>query len=259
MVAPQTTGRRRLSPGAEPPLGQSIRILSANLWNGGADPEAFADLVAALAVDAVCVQELTPAQADALARVMPHGELHPDEHFTGMGIALRRPAKIHRVPLACRDLRVATLDPGEWPDLSMPLELANLHMAAPHTMRPRLGLALRVRQMRDLVPWLGRRRGPTQRVLVGDFNATPVWPVYRRIAAHLSDAASLVARRQGERPRNTWGPWSGSPRLLRIDHAMIDGVEVDDFRVVHVPGSDHSAIVVDVDVDGARQGATAAP
>jgi len=27
---------------------------------------------------------------------------------------------------------------------------------------------------------------------------------------------------------------------------MVTGLEVEDFRVVHVPGSDHSAVVVDV-------------
>ena len=233
-------------------MGQSIRILTANLWNGGADPEAFADLVTALAVDAVCVQELTPEQADALGRVMPHGELDPNDSFTGMGIALRRPAKLHRVPLECRDVRVAMLDPSDWSVLSAPLELANLHMAAPHTFRPKLGLGLRVKQMRDLVPWLSRAGAPAQRVLVGDFNATPVWPVYRRIASVLSDAALMVARRRGERPRNTWGPWAGSPRLLRIDHAMVEGVGVEDLQVVHVPGSDHSAVVVDVTSGGAE-------
>lgn len=235
-------------------MGQSIRILSANLWNGGADPEAFADLVVALAVDAVCVQELTPSQADALARVMPHGELQPNDHYTGMGIALRKPAKLHRVPLECRDVRVATLDPSDWTGLTSPLELANLHMAAPHTLRPRVGLAMRVKQMRQLVPWLTRERAPAHRVMVGDFNATPAWPVYRGIAAHLRDAAVEVARRRGERPRKTWGPWSGSPRLLRIDHAMLEGVEAEDLQVVHVPGSDHSAVVVDVTPTVAREG-----
>lgn len=229
-----------------PPLGQSIRILSANLWNGGAHPEAFADLVAALAVDVVCVQELTPDQADALSSVMPHGELDPNNDYTGMGIAMRRPAKIHRVPLTCRDVRVATLQPSEWPGLSGPLELANLHMAAPHTLRPKLGLGLRVKQMRDLLPWLGRADKPKQRVMVGDFNATPVWPVYRQIVSHFTDAAVKVAGRLGERPKPTWGPWAGSPRLLRIDHAMIDGVDAEQVRVVHVPGSDHSAVVVDI-------------
>jgi len=97
-----------------------------------------------------------------------------------------------------------------------------------------------------------RAGAPAQRVLVGDFNATPVWPVYRRIASVLSDAALMVARRRGERPRNTWGPWAGSPRLLRIDHAMVEGVGVEDLQVVHVPGSDHSAVVVDVTSGGAE-------
>jgi endonuclease/exonuclease/phosphatase family metal-dependent hydrolase len=232
-------------------LGQTLRILSANLWNGGADPEAFADLVTALAVDAVCVQELAPAQADALASVMPHGELHPNEDFTGMGIALRAPAKIERVEISCRDVRVAQLQPCDWPVLSAPLELMNLHMAAPHTLRPRLGMQMRVQQMRAFLPYLKRPDAPAQRVLVGDFNATPVWPVYRQIASHMSDAAVAVARRRGERAQPTWGPWSGSPRLIRIDHAMVNGVEVEDFRVVHVEGSDHSAVVVDV-VPGPR-------
>lgn len=233
-------------------MGESIRILTANLWNGGADPEAFADLVCALAVDVVCVQELTPEQADAISRVMPHGELQPNHTFTGMGIALRLPARLDRVPLACRDVRVATLDPGEWPGLAAPLEVANLHMAAPHTWWPRLGLAMRMQQMRDLMPWLQRADAPSQRVMVGDFNATPAWPVYRQIASVLEDAAVRVARRRGEVPAPTWGPWSGSPRLLRIDHAMIEGVEAEDVRVVHVPGSDHSAIVVDVTPNGGR-------
>ena len=227
-------------------MGQSIRILSANLWNGGADPEAFADLVTALAVDAVCVQEITPEQADALASVMPHGELQPNRDFTGMGIALRAPATLSRVPITCRDVRTAKLDPADWPGLARPLELMNLHMAAPHTLRPKLGLHMRALQIRAFMPYLNRHDAPDQRVLIGDFNATPAWPVYRQLARHLSDAAVTVAQRRGERPQATWGPWSGSPRLIRIDHAMVSGLEVEDFRVVHVPGSDHSAVVVDV-------------
>jgi endonuclease/exonuclease/phosphatase (EEP) superfamily protein YafD len=227
-------------------LGHTLRILSANLWNGGACPEGFADLVTALAVDAVCVQEMAPEQADALASVMPHGELHPNRDFTGMGIALRSPAKIERIPISCRDLRVAHLDPASWPVLAAPLELMNLHMAAPHTFTPRMGLRMRVEQMRGFLPYLSRADAPARRVLVGDFNATPAWPVYRQIGRHLDDAAVRVARRRGERPKPTWGPWHGAPRLLRIDHAMVGGVEVEDFRVVDIPGSDHSAVVVDV-------------
>jgi len=69
----------------------------------------------------------------------------------------------------------------------------------------------------------------------------------------LTDAAVTVARRRGERPKATWGPWSGSPRLLRIDHAMVGGVTVEGFRVVDIPGSDHDAVVIDITPSGGGQ------
>ena len=59
-------------------MGSSLRILSANLASGGADPEAFAELVRRCEPDVVAVQELAPNQADALARLLPHGELSPN-------------------------------------------------------------------------------------------------------------------------------------------------------------------------------------
>ena len=96
--------------------------------------------------------------------------------------------------------------------------------------------------------------------MVGDFNSTPIWPVYRRIASHLTDAAVAAAKKLNRRPANTWGPWHGSPRLLRIDHGFVRGVEVEQFHVVDIPMSDHSAVVMDVsfeaptDHDEAGQG-----
>jgi len=44
-------------------LGGRLRIVSANLWNGRAHPEAFAELVAGLEADIVAVQEMSPEQA----------------------------------------------------------------------------------------------------------------------------------------------------------------------------------------------------
>ena len=43
-----------------------------------------------------------------------------------------------------------------------------------------------------------------------------------------------------------WGPWSGAPRLARIDHAFALGVAFEGFQVVPVRGADHSAIVMDL-------------
>ena len=123
-----------------------------------------------------------------------------------------------------------------------------MHVYAPHADYG-LGLLRRRPQLRDLTRHLTESpRGA--RVMVGDFNSTPLWPVYRSVRSHMDDAAVAVAERRGERPARTWGPWHGAPRLLRIDHGFVAGAEPEAFRVVEVPGSDHSAVVLDVALRG---------
>jgi endonuclease/exonuclease/phosphatase (EEP) superfamily protein YafD len=232
------------------PVGR-IRVLSANLWNGKADPEAFAELVQREDVDLACVQELAPEQAEALASVLPHGVLEPDRHFRGMGIASRRPVESACLPLRYRPLRAARLDPKDWPGLAGPLALWNVHVRAPHSFPQHRSWAMRREQLRGLVGHLDDGRGPQRLVLVGDFNATPVWPVYRRVARRVDDAALSCARRRGGRPERTWGPlWKRAPRLrlLRIDHAFTRGVEASRVRTLDVPGSDHDALCVDLEL-----------
>ena len=84
------------------------------------------------------------------------------------------------------------------------------------------------------------------RVVVGDLNATPVWPAYRRLAERLEDAAHSRATHVGDRPGRTWGPWPGSPRMLRIDHVLTAGFEIAHAEVVHIEGSDHAGVFVEL-------------
>ncbi len=229
-------------------MGARLRILSANLWNGGADPDAFAQLVRTLDVDIAAVQELSPDQAEALAGVLEYGRLEPALDHHGMGIALRRPGKVDTLDLAYRPARTVTLEPEHWPELSRPAEIINAHIAAPHSF-PQWQIALaRRRQVQGLLEHL-ERGAPGRRALVGDLNATPLWPAYRSLCTRLEDAALIVAQREGRQPQRTWGPRPGSPRLLRIDHALVDGFSVEDFRVHAIAGSDHSAIAIDLNVD----------
>jgi len=228
---------------------ERFRIVSANLWNGAADPAALGDLIAGLDADAVALQELTPEQADAVARILPHGQLDPARNYTGMGIALREPAPVRRIGLPRRDARVAHIDWQRPSGARIELEILNVHVQSPnhHSMPSWRALRARRAQLHGLVRYL-RASPHRRRVMVGDLNATPLWPVYRRLAVGMTDAALAAARRHGRSVRPTWGPWSGAPRLLRIDHAFVHGVAVADFHVVPVTGSDHSAIVVDLAV-----------
>ncbi len=47
-----------------------LRVLSANLWNGRADPAALVELVTAMRADIVVVQEAAVAQAEVLGALL---------------------------------------------------------------------------------------------------------------------------------------------------------------------------------------------
>lgn len=220
-----------------------FRLVTANLLNGGADPAAFARLVRALGADVVAVQELAAAQAEALAGVLPFGQLEPACDHTGMGIALRWPGRVSQVALPRRAAYAA-----EWALDGVPgaaLEILNVHIVAPHIQPTWRTLAQRRRQLVALEAYLDAAPRP-HRAIVGDLNSTPAWPLYRRLARRLGDAAVEAARQNGHRPGRTWGPWPGAPRLFRIDHVLTAGLAVHEARVVGLPGSDHSAVVVDL-------------
>jgi len=224
----------------------SLRVMSANLWQA-ADPQALVDQVEELAVDVLAVQELVEAQAEALSRVLPFGSLEPADDYTGMGIALRRSGEYERIAMPCRDARLARISVDGNGAAPAQIEVVNVHVIGPHVHPAPRSLWMRREQWRRLSSYF-ESRPSVPRVVVGDFNSTAQWPFYRRMAARMRDAAVEVARRRGESPRPTWGPWYGSARLIRIDHAFVDGLEVVDFQTVSVRGADHSGIVVDLAV-----------
>jgi endonuclease/exonuclease/phosphatase (EEP) superfamily protein YafD len=224
-----------------------LRLLSANLLNNYADAVAFGRLVADLEPDVVAVQELGPAQAEVLAGLVPHGTLAPATNYRGMGIALRQPGHVTSHRLGPRAAWVAEVSlPG-----AAPVTIVNVHIVAPHLMPTWRALAGRRAQLRALLAYLDAAR-PGPLALVGDFNSTPIWPLYRRLATRLDDAAVVAARGNGGGPGRTWGPWPGAPRLLRIDHAFVRDLVPVAVRVAGLRGSDHSALVVDLDVPPAE-------
>ncbi len=226
----------------------AIRLITANLFHDRADAERLAILLDELAIDVACFQELGARQAAAIARVLPHGKLEPgttSRDHDGMGIAARRPLGVGRLALPRRDARIAQLAPASWPELGASLELLNLHVQAPHIFPQWRAFAARRAQLAALLPHLDAAPA-ARRVICGDFNATPLWPAYRALVARASDLALEHASLRRERPARTWGPWSGAPRLLRIDHVLGCGVLAANVRVIPLAGSDHSAVVVDL-------------
>jgi endonuclease/exonuclease/phosphatase family metal-dependent hydrolase len=95
--------------------------------------------------------------------------------------------------------------------------------------------------------WLGNPECREPRLLIGDFNATPMTRAYKRLAAsELRDAQTLLDRP----PRCTF---PNALPVLRIDHVWVGpGVSVRDARVPRDPlarvASDHLPLVVDFEI-----------
>jgi endonuclease/exonuclease/phosphatase family metal-dependent hydrolase len=223
-----------------------MRILTANLLNGSARPVVLAARLDALHVDVAVLQELGPGQSGPIAEVLPYGKLEPSDDYHGMGIALARPGEVRRLPLPGRDARVGELHPADWPGLEAPVEVINLHILAPHATWPWRCAAARRGQVEGTLSYAAATPR-AHRVIAGDFNATPLWPAYRRLAERFRDVAEEGALGHGHRaPLRTWGPWPGSPRLLRIDHVLATGFTVHHFERLELPGTDHSALLMEL-------------
>lgn len=222
----------------------SIRVLTANLFNGRADPLEFGKLLDRARPDVIAVQELAPNVAPEIASRFRFRDLDARLDHLGLGIGSRAPASFGVVPMAYRPARCATIIVGD-----RSLELINVRLMNPlnrpwrQTARARAEQIVRVEQF-----MASRRRGP--RLVVGDLNATPIWPAYRKLAESFEDLSVQAALRSNVRARATWAYRDRLPRLLRIDHVFGSDVAAINSEVLRVVGSDHAALVVDLDVPG---------
>ncbi len=219
----------------------TFRIITANLFNGRTTPSVLRRLLRAEHPHVFAAQELAPNAARVIERELPHGRLDPRIDYHGMGLALRHPAVVERFDLEHRTGLQAELSDAVWPDLDRSLEVITVHLANPVLRPVRRNIEIRRRQTSQLVRHV--RDHPARRIVVGDFNATPLWPAYRAVAGVMTDAPRAV-----DWDRRTWAPVWWMPRLLRIDHVFSQGVIPIRARTRRIRRSDHSALIVDFEL-----------
>ncbi|MGH8223426.1 MAG: endonuclease/exonuclease/phosphatase family protein [Woeseiaceae bacterium] len=226
-------------------MNREIRVLSCNLYSGRADPGALLGIVERDGVDIVCAQELSRPLAAALSRHLPYGDVTHEQIVRGNGIASRFPVDISRIRMPKRDGFVAALSPQHWGGLPCPIEIVNVHISGPHLWPYFPHPVCRHRQLEALLAERAARVDVPHAIL-GDFNSSPIWTVYRRMAARYVDAMAASGT-----PRNTWPrvPALGIRGLLRIDHCFLRGLAARATAVVELPGSDHFGLRVDLVVD----------
>ncbi|MGY0003610.1 endonuclease/exonuclease/phosphatase family protein [Micromonospora sp. I033] len=223
--------------------GPVLRLLTANLLKGDADPARLVELVRAHRVDVLTVQEFTPqiaAELDrlGLATLLPYRSLHPEVGTTGSGLYARHPLSGtgHRRNQGFFFTQAygTVAVPG-----APPLRVESAHPAAPYAV--------------EVVPdwWTDLRAQPPATpggglsVLAGDFNATlDHAPLRDLIDTGYVDAADAA----GAGLPGTWGPYDGDPiPPVTIDHVLVDRrIAVRAVSVYAVPGSDHRAVLAEL-------------
>jgi endonuclease/exonuclease/phosphatase family metal-dependent hydrolase len=220
--------------------GRVLRVMTANLLNGRADPAELVRLVKVEEVDVLALQELT---VDCLAgldeagvgELLPHRVANPTMRWEGSAVLSRHPISdtgisTHRTGQTQTAATVALPD-------GRAVRVESAHPCAPqvrYTGEWRVGLAAQ-----PAAP-----DGGLPRILMGDFNATlDHGPLRRLLATGYRDAAA--ERGAGLVP--TWPflhyrlPW------VTLDHILVtDPIVVASVAVRPILGSDHRAVVAEL-------------
>lgn len=216
-----------------------LRVMTANLFNGAGSPAALKGLLDRYRPDVMSAQELSPNQAVVMERHFAHGVVKPQDNTEGAGLMARHEMYVDVLPLAFRDALVGAINFG-----GERVEIIGIHLANPID-GPTGRLAERRRQLAVITP---RITLPGRRILLGDLNSTPAWPAYRRLTAHMSDSVSDWASRNGVAAQRTWAYRPRWRAMLRIDHVFATGLYATHVRVRKIDGSDHRALIVDLEL-----------
>ena len=222
--------------------GVRLRVLTANLLKGGADPDRLLRLVRDGAVDVLAVQEFTPAAAAALdardiAGLLPHRRLAAEPGTTGSGLYSRHPitaAGTRRNDGGFAQAYGTVAVPG-----AGPVVVESAHPAAPYAVS-----ALDDWHT-DLAAQPRADPGGIPRILLGDFNSTLDHGLLRSLVdSGYRDAADAT----GAGLVGTWGPYDGDPiPPVALDHVLADRrIGVRQVAVHDLPGSDHRPVYAEL-------------
>jgi endonuclease/exonuclease/phosphatase family metal-dependent hydrolase len=236
------SGRRSSGP-AVPADGVRLRVATVSLRKGLVHPTPVVDLVRRLGVDVLSVQELTP-RAEAGLCAAGLGVLLPTAHVIPARpgvVASASGAVWTRLPVEKRD---AVPGSFEQPTVRLAIEGAPaLEVTAVHSMPPATSRRSVRAWTRDLADLPALDPGVLQ-VLAGDFNATLDHAALRAV---LRTGWADAAQRAGRGRAWTWRPLRLPYPRLSLDHVLVDPrIAVAAVALVHLHGSDHRALVVDL-------------
>jgi endonuclease/exonuclease/phosphatase (EEP) superfamily protein YafD len=235
---------RYLGPQASAVPTATVRVLSANLGLGRADPDAVVNLARGSA-DVLVLQEMTPAVALAMSSAglddaFPHRVVDPREGAAGIGVWSRYPIVESRsiggyaLPMLSARIRV--------PDVVAEATVLAVHLAAPW-VQP---LHLFTEDMARLPTTLregAHDAGAGAVIVAGDFNATyDMLPLRQLLDEGYRDGAEQAGA--GLARSYPSQPWRRP--MIGIDHVLVYNCAAMSAHTVSVPGSDHRGLVTTI-------------
>jgi len=241
-ILPRTVGDGTVAAAGEP----TVRVLSANIHRGTADPRSLVELVDRLDPDVLAVQELTPKadralRAAGLTGRLPHSLIEVRAGSAGSGIytrlSLRRLPSSRRFVLRMPRAELAAADGRR-------LRLVDVHPFPPQ--RHRVG------EWEAALRSLPSAGGGTPWLLAGDFNATLDQSQLRDVVGRGYRDAAAVAGKGLEPTFPRQGHAIPPIPPITIDHVLADRrLGVVEYSVEDLPGSDHRAVFAVLALPGA--------
>jgi endonuclease/exonuclease/phosphatase family metal-dependent hydrolase len=224
----------------------AVRVMSANLLYGRADPPAVVAL-ARDSADVLVVQELTPQAASGLSAAglddtFPHRVIDPRDGWAGIGIWSRYPIgesgsiSGYDMPVLTARIRV--------PEVVTEPTVVAVHLAAPWVQPIELWQQDMAR-LQSTLHESARDAGAGAVIVAGDMNATFDMMPFRRL---LSDGYRDAAEQAGAGLTLSYPNRPRLPPMLGIDHVLVYNCVATSARTVVVRQSDHRGLLVTVDV-----------
>ncbi|MFJ2935156.1 endonuclease/exonuclease/phosphatase family protein [Streptomyces sp. NPDC087219] len=220
-----------------------VKVIAANV-EFGQGTGALVELVRRERPQLVFVSECDRACRSTLtktfAAALPHYASVEGEGSTGSIVLSSYPLTDWRMIPAAMGMPGATADIA-----GVPVRLQLAHPLPPVPRQVSLWKR-ELGRVKDAVA--AQRTGPM--LVAGDFNASQDHAAFRAIlaAGGLQDAARRADRSRAP----TWPAEGPLPPFVQIDHVLVRDFSVREVRFLDIPGSDHRAVLADLDLRGPR-------